>query len=202
MEVRLLDHTKLSNAVTGGRVCYNSFGDGKGDYEEPTDDITDADKGLLDRLLHKHGHYSISRHVKYVFKVEGVSTKSLLALSRHQQGIDLSVMSSRFCKLSKFGASFTKTPNDLVNTILEKHVAEIESISQGHGVAAEDLAMLYPQAMQYDLQMTMNPQSLQHFLDMRYGTKSHAHFDIQELAALLLAAVPETHKFMYVTRED
>lgn len=202
MEVKLIDHTKLSNAVTGGRVCYNSFGEGKGDYEEPTDNITEADKGLLNRLIHKHGHYSISRHVKYVFMVKGISVKTLLGLSRHQIGVDLSVMSSRFCKLSKFGSDFTKTPNIIVNDMLEKHIADIISISTGHGIDAEDLAMLYPQAMQYDLQMTMNTQSLQHFLDMRYGTDSHAHYDIQELAALLLEAVPETHKFMYKVTED
>jgi len=200
MQVTLVDHTKLSNAVEGGRVCYQSYHLG-GNYEHPIDNITKEDKALLERLIHQHGHYSITRHVKYCFKVEGISTKTLLALSRHQIGVDLSVMSSRFCKLSKFGSNYTKTPNEVINTLLEKHIAEIEELATSEKPSAEDLAMLYPQAMQYDLRLTMNPQSLQHFLDMRYGPKSHAHFDIQELAAQLYQAIPSTHKFMYTLKE-
>ena len=196
MTVTLKDHTKLSNAVDGGRVCYQSFHKG-GRYNAATDDLTEEDQKFLKRLIFKHGHYSITRHVKYNFEVQGVSTKTLLALSRHQIGVDLSVMSSRFCKLDKFGDDLTQTPNEHVNALLEKHMQEIVVLNAEQKVDAEDLAMLYPQAAQYDLMITMNPQSLQHFLDMRYGEESHAHFDIQELADRLLEAVPETHKFMY-----
>jgi flavin-dependent thymidylate synthase len=196
MEVILIDHTKLSNAVEGGRVCYQSYHKG-GNYEKATDDITEADKEFLHRLVHKHGHTSIARHVKYVFKVDGISTKTLLGLSRHQIGVDLSVMSSRFCKLDKFGSDFTKTKNEHVNNLLAKHIGEIIQLAEEYKPSAEDLAMLYPQASQYNLRMTMNPQSLQHFLDMRYGKESHAHFDIQELAERLLNAVPDTHKLLF-----
>ncbi|MCI4436700.1 MAG: FAD-dependent thymidylate synthase, partial [Ignisphaera sp.] len=132
----------------------------------------------------------------------GISTKTLLALSRHQIGVDLSVMSSRFCKLDKFGSSYTKTGNEHVNNLLAKHIGEIIKLSDEHMPSAEDLAMLYPQAMQYDLVLTMNPQSVQHFLDMRYGKESHAHFDIQKLAELILDAIPITHKFMYNVKES
>ncbi len=201
MKVKLIDHTKLSNGVEGGRICYNSYHLG-GNYSEPTDTITHNDQKLLNKLIHKHGHYSITRHIKYCFAVEGISTKTLLALSRHQIGVDLSVMSSRFCKLNKFGADYTKTPNEHVNKLLSKHINEIIELSEQHGPSAEDLAMLYPQSIQYDLRMTMNPQSLQHFLDMRYGESSNAHFDIQNLASHLLAAIPETHKFMYKVKES
>ena len=201
MIVKLLDNTKLSTAVEGGRVCYQSYHLG-GNYETQTDVITDNDKKLLERLIHQHGHYSITRHVKYVFKIEGISTKTLLALSRHQIGVDLSVMSSRFCKLDKFGSAMTMTPNSYVNDLLKKHMMEIVNLGNEHKVSAEDLAMLFPQAAQYDLILTLNPQSLQHFLDMRYGAESHAHFDIQKLAELLLQAVPETHRFMYTIKEQ
>jgi flavin-dependent thymidylate synthase len=201
MKVELIEHLKLSNAVEAARTCYNSFHLG-GNYDTPTDNITEADLKLLDRLLHQHHHYSVARHIKYVFRVEGISTKTLLALSRHMVGIDLSVMSSRFCKLDKFGSTYTKTPNTYVNMLLEQHIQEIQELNENYPTSAEDLAMLYPQAMQYDLRMTMNPQSLQHFLDMRYGKESHAHFDIQELASKLLEAVPEAHKFMYVIKKD
>ena len=195
MKIKLQDHLKLSNAVEAARVCYNSFHLG-GNYESPTDDITIEDKKLINRLIHQHHHYSIARHIKYVFEVEGISTKSLLALSRHQIGVDLSVKSSRFCKLDKFGSDYTKTKNQKVNMLIEKHIKEIIELNENNSISAEDLAYLYPQAMQYDLRMTMNPQSLQHFFDMR-GTHTKANFDIQELATKLNEAIPDTHKFMY-----
>jgi len=195
MKVTLKDHTKLSNAVDGGRVCYQSWHKG-GDYQIATNDISEDDIKFLERLIYKHGHYSITRHVKYNFAVEGISTKTLLGLSRHQIGVDLSVMSSRFCKISKFGDSVTMTPNENVNKLIIKHIQEIVELDNEHKPSAEDLAMLYPQAMQYDLRITLNPQSLIHFLHMRED--SHAHYDIQELAKLLREAVPDSHKFMYI----
>ena len=66
MEVKLLDHTKLSNAVIGARTCWNSFHKG-GNYDTPTDDITDEDKELLERLLFKNKHKSIAEHCVVVF---------------------------------------------------------------------------------------------------------------------------------------
>lgn len=195
MEVNLLEHIKLSNIVIGGRTCYNSFHLG-GNYESPTDDITDVDRKYLNRLINQNGHASISRHVQYVFQVHGISTKTLLALSRHTTAVNLSVMSSRFCKLDKFGSSITPTPNERVNGLLLSHIQDILELNDEHHPSAEDLAMLYPQAMQYDLVVSFNPQSLKHFFDMR-DPGTHAHFDIQELASLLYEALPESHKFLY-----
>ena len=61
MEVRLLEHTKLSNIVIGARTCYDSFSKG-GNYDTPTDDITEADKSLIDRLINTLSHKSIAEH--------------------------------------------------------------------------------------------------------------------------------------------
>lgn len=194
MKVKLLEHTKLSGAVIAGRTCYQSWHLG-GEYNEPTDNITDTDMKYLDRLFNKHGHYSVSRHIKYCFQVYGISTKTLLALSRHQVGVDLSVMSSRFCKLDKFGTDITKTGNKVVDALAIKHMEEIMAISGQ--ASAEDLAMLYPQAMQYDLVVSFNFQSLQHFFNMRKGKSSNAHFDIQEFADKLYEALPTLHKPLY-----
>jgi len=46
VEIKLLDHTKLSNAVIAGRTAYQSFHKG-GNYDGATDDITDVDKEFL-----------------------------------------------------------------------------------------------------------------------------------------------------------
>lgn len=69
MEVRVLDHFKLSNAVIAARTCWNSFHKG-GNYREPTDTISEADKELLERLLFQHKHMSIAEHCVVVFETE------------------------------------------------------------------------------------------------------------------------------------
>ena len=195
MKVTLIEAGKLSSIVQAGRICYNSYHLG-GNYSPPTDDITEVDSDYLNRLINRDGHASISRHVQYVFQVEGISTKTLLSSTRHGPGVNFSVMSSRFCKLDKFGKSYTTTPNKAVNGLLVKHIDEIIDLNKENKISAEDLAMLYPQAMHYDMVVSFNPQSLQHFLDMRFkGT--HAHYDVQELAELLLDAVPTQHRFLY-----
>ena len=190
MEIVLMDWTKLSNAVVAGRTCYQSWHLG-GDYKTPTDDITEVDAKYLNKLINDLNHKSISRHVKYCFSVKGISTKTLLGLSRHQIGVDLSVMSSRYCKPVKFGSSFTYTHNKQVDEKLLKYIKEIATV-EGN---AEDIAYLYPQAMQYDLVVSFNIQSLQHFIAMR--DSSHANFDIREMAQLLRDALPESHKYLF-----
>jgi thymidylate synthase (FAD) len=190
VKVELLDYTKLSNAVIAGRTCYQSWHLG-GNYTTPTDDITEVDAKYLNKLINKLHHKSISRHVKYTFSVKGISTKTLLGLSRHQSAVDLSVMSSRFCNPDKFGNKFTETKNKDVNAMLLRHIQEIATVKGD----AEDIAYLYPQAMQYDLVVSYNIQSLQHFIAMR--DSEHANFDIRNMAKLLQKALPEQHKYLY-----
>jgi len=190
MKVNLLDHTKLSNAVIAGRTCYQSWHLG-GDYLEPTDTITGVDAGYLQNLVNNLKHKSISRHVQYVFQVLGISTKTLLGATRHQAGVNFSVMSSRYCKLNKFGTTATKTGNLEVDMLVQKHIEELKDVK----ASAEDLAYAFPQAMQYDMVISFNIQSLQHFLAMRDSSK--ANFDIQLLANLLRDALPEEHKYLF-----
>ena len=193
MTVILLDYTMLSNAVIAGRTCYQSWHLG-GNYSHATDQITGNDKEYLSRLINKLKHKSIARHVKYVFSVKGMSTKTLLGLSRHQAGVDLSVMSSRYCKLEKFGVATTKTDNENLNVLVSKMTDMIQEFHLDNNVSAEDLAYAYPQAMQYDAVISFNLQSLQHFLEMR--DSSYANFDIRDMAVMIRNAVPMSHRFL------
>ena len=195
MEINLMDYTKLSNAVIAGRTCYQSFHLG-GNYDVATDDITEVDAKYLNKLINDLNHKSISRHVKYCFSVKGISTKTLLGLSRHQIGVDLSVMSSRYCKPDKFGSSFTYTGNKQVDAMVKRHIKELNELNGN----AEDIAYAYPQAMQYDLVVSFNIQSLQHFIAMR--DSSYANFDIREMAQLLRDALPESHKYLFGVSDD
>ncbi len=190
MKVELMDYTKLSNAVIAGRTCYQSFHLG-GNYDVATDEITEVDAKYLNKLINKLHHKSISRHVKYCFSVRGISTKTLLGLSRHQSAVDLSVMSSRYCKPNLFGRSFTYTHNKQVDAMIKRHIRELDELNGN----AEDIAYAYPQAMQYDLVVSFNIQSLQHFCAMR--DSSHANFDIREMAQLLRDALPKSHKYLF-----
>ena len=60
MEIKLLEHTKLSNIVIGARTCYDSFHKG-GNYDIPTDDITEVDKSLIDTSSFKPRYTSSQR---------------------------------------------------------------------------------------------------------------------------------------------
>lgn len=70
MEVKLLDHTKLSTVVVGARVCY-ALGKHQ-DYDTPTDDITKEDKTLLNNLINVKNYAGISGHVIYSFTGKGI----------------------------------------------------------------------------------------------------------------------------------
>lgn len=94
MEVKLLEHTKLSNAVIGARTCYDSFNKG-GNYHIATDDITEADKNLLNTLINVKKHSSISEHIIYIFNIKGISRLVLQELARHRIA-SYSVKSSRY----------------------------------------------------------------------------------------------------------
>ena len=94
MEVKLLFHTPLSICVSAGRTCWQSQERG-GCYPIPTDEIIEADKEFLDRILNKHKHGSVGEHLSYNFAIEGISRACLQELARHRHA-SLSVKSSRY----------------------------------------------------------------------------------------------------------
>lgn len=69
MKVTHIAGTKLSNCVRGARECWGSHERG-GEYHKATDNINDADMGLLSRLINKHRHMSIIRHATFLFSVK------------------------------------------------------------------------------------------------------------------------------------
>lgn len=71
MEVKLLEHTKLSTAVDGANVCYD-LGKHQG-YDTPTDGITKEDKTLLNNLINVKNYAGMSDHVIYSFVIKGIS---------------------------------------------------------------------------------------------------------------------------------
>lgn len=67
---KVIYQTPLSVAVNAGRTCWQSQDKG-GCYPSPTNEIVDADKQFLDRILRKHKHGSVAEHIRFVFECNG-----------------------------------------------------------------------------------------------------------------------------------
>jgi len=69
MKIKLLNYIPLSNAVIAGRTAWQSFHKG-GNYDLPTDNITEDDFDFLDRLFNKYKHISVAEHIWYTFEIK------------------------------------------------------------------------------------------------------------------------------------
>lgn len=64
---KIIYQTPLSVAVNAGRTCWQSQDKG-GCYPTPTNEIVEADKQFLDRILRKHKHGSVAEHIRFVLE--------------------------------------------------------------------------------------------------------------------------------------
>ena len=213
MEVKLLDHTKLSNAVIGARTCWNSFHKG-GNYDTPTDDITDEDKELLERLIHKNKHESIAEHITNVFKITGITRMVLIELTRHRVA-SYSVKSTRYTlKELRDEAPFLDNDDNYTDTDIERaskyidlsstkydttfpRLQALENLRQAviNSKDIDEIKYLVPECYLTDLVFTINARSLKNFLKLRLSKA--AHYKIRELAKAIYFALPQEHRFLY-----
>lgn len=212
MEVKLEHYTPLYIASKAIRTCWDSHDKSdtipyKVDYA--LDDVSDfhldgrilktgqADKELIDRIGNKMKHTSVKNHINYTFTINGITTKTLLALTRHDVGTEFSVQSTRYTtkKSVKAGkAGYTYSKSDRVNNYLDQ-INEMIKDCVDNNEANDEISLLLPQAWQYNLVATFSLGALQHFLALRL--KPDAHWDIRHLANLLLDAVPNEHKYLF-----
>ena len=210
MDIKLLHNTPLHIASSAIRKCYKSERNSDTvPYEVDWANGSTADfhlegkilstgvkdKALIERIGNQMKHKSTLRHVQYIFECNDVSTKTLLAFTRHSVGKDISVESTRFT-LSKRAdeLSFTRTHDSYVNDWLEE-IMEMVAGGVSKGCSNDNLAMILPQAYNYSFITTMNIQSLQHLLSMR--TPKTAHWDIREFAYAIAEQIPEEHKYLF-----
>lgn len=213
MEVRVLDHFKLSNAVIAARTCWNSFHKG-GNYREPTDNISEVDKELLQRLLFKEKHTSISEHIYYCFNIQDITRFVLMELSRHRIA-SYSVESTRYTlKRLKYEKSFKSyildryeytydldrasefiEINPEVNTNFQVQQLEFVREVLLDGASIDDVKYLLPESYLTDLVWTINVRSLRNFLQLRLSKS--AHKAIRSLAKAVYEAIPNEHKFLF-----
>jgi len=192
-KIELINHTPLWVASKAIRRCWAS--DELSDTVNTDDNIGEKDRALIYRVGNQFAHKSTLRHVTYTFDCNEVSTKTLLALTRHSIGKDISVQSTRYTTSKrKEDLSFTSTADEFINGCLDSVMTMvIEAINRG--CKNDDISMLLPQAYNYSFIMTMNIESLQHFLKLR--TARGAHWDIQAFAWELYKQIPKAHLYLF-----
>lgn len=217
MEVRLIDSTKLSTCVIAGRTAWQSFHKG-GNYDAPTDSITDTDKEFLDRVLNKHKHSSVAEHIVYSFTIDGISRACLQQLTRHRIG-SFTVESTRYTlsKELKSEQPFTEytdfdsqeylqdgyerackylvmTENEHVNRYSILALDNLRDLLVA-GISNDIAKYALPEAYKVRLQWTINARSLQNFLQLR--SSKDALWEIRLLAAHIYKALPLDHQYLF-----
>lgn len=213
MEIKLLEHTKLSNIVIGARTCYDSFHKG-GNYDTPTDDITEKDKSLIDTLINTLSHKSVSEHCIYVFNIKGISRLCLQELARHRLA-SYSVKSTRYTlsqlakdehfsitetgmankqNLQRATKYINLTGNELVDSCAVSSLSNLQ-VALKDGIKNDIAKYCLPECWKVDLVWTINIRSLMNFLELRLSNS--AHFEIRELAKNILNTLPKEHRFLY-----
>ena len=207
MEIKLLEHTKLSNIVIGARTCYDSFSKG-GNYDTPTDDITEVDKSLIDTLINTLSHKSVAEHCIYVFNIKGISRLCNMELTRHRIA-SYSIKSTRYTlkslakeniftnsniDLSRASKYIVITGNDEVDYCSIMALENLRKIVS-NGIKNDITKYALPECWKVDLVWTINMRSLMNFLELRLSNS--AHFEIRELAKNVLKTIPREHRFLY-----
>ena len=205
MTVALIHATPLHVAMRAIRKCWNS--EDKSDSEVHIIEAKNSfdsylfvecgikDRALIERIGNKMKHESVKNHINYTFDIDGVSTKTLLAMTRHDVGTEFSVQSTRYTtKKRKDELSYTSLSKPERNEKLDR-IMDIVQEAIDDNWNNDDIAMLLPQAYNYSWIATMSMSALQHFLALR--TSGDAHYDIRELAFKLYKQIPEDHKYMF-----
>ena len=190
IKVTLLHSTPLDVCSKAIRTCWDSH--------NKSDGGGDVDKKLIDRVGNKMKHKSVLNHLNFTFFIENISTKMLMATTRHDVGTEFSVQSSRYtCKKSELTYTLTKNPK--INIALSK-IVDIINEAINDGGSCDNISMLLPQSFQYTLTATFSLGALQHFWQLR--DSKDAHYDIRELSEKLFEEIPEEYKYLKESKDN
>ena len=207
--VKLLYNTPLSVCVQAGRTAWQSFHKG-GNYESPTDNITQEDENFLDRIANKHKHHSVIEHLVYSFEISDISRALLQELSRHRLQ-SLTVKSTRYTiKELKQEDEFTDFDNEYDYKRASKYLVwtknrdvditsffALEDLRDNikKGISNDLVKYSLPESYKTSLVQTINARSLRNFLELR--TSKSALWEIRNLAFEIYKAIPDSHKFLF-----
>jgi len=196
LKVTLINHTPLTNLVSATRICHAS--------QDKSDDLGEKDRSLLARVILQSQHTSLMEFINYTFLVESVCGSTLLQLTRHRHGrydwhdMGLAVQSSRHT-LKRTGIEVTYSRNQWVNMVIwiQKMLVRLLIWLK---IPNDDVKLALPQSYNYNLYVTINARSLRNLLSLRLA--KNAHYDIRELAELILDSIPEDHRFLFESCGD
>jgi thymidylate synthase (FAD) len=189
MECKLIHSSPLWLASNGCRMSHDSHD------KSDTEDMLicgGKDRELIKRIGVKLKHESILEFLTYIWDVE-LSTKTLLAFSRHRVGISLTMRSTRYTTKKNKGKHKCQTE------YLSEYTDRIMSIVDeaiNNGLSNDDISLLLPQDYVYRGQIQMNGRSLKHFLELR-NPNSHAHWQIKDFAKSLFDTLPSEHSYLF-----
>ena len=175
-----------------GRVCYMSFGKGRG-----------SNKDYLGNIL-SSGHGSVLEHAIWNFIITGVSRTFTHELVRHRAGFGYSQLSQRYVNESE--ADFIEP--DCIAEDPESHAVWVEAISNAQEayrllakklrsqfshiesrtlrrkLARQAARSVLPNATETKIFVTANARALRHFIELR--ANEHAEVEIRKVAGGML----------------
>lgn len=184
-------------AEAAGRVCYMSFGKGRGTNEDYLGNILSS------------GHGSVLEHAVWNFIITGVSRTFTHELIRHRAGFGYSQLSQRYVNESK--AEFiepdviAEDPESHAIWVaaigeaqgayrelakrLRKRFAHIENRTQRRKLARQAARSVLPNATETKIFVTANARALRHFIELR--ASEHAEVEIRKVATAILKILSE-----------
>ena len=199
MNVRLIEHSKLSTVVNALNMSHDSH-DKMDKYLEPTDNITDKDRIRIERVINKLKHKSVAEMAVYWFDIDGISRACLQELARHRTA-RLTVKSSRYTLKELKDAPENSMNNFLVSCgdkIADGYnFQQLQLLRSGlkEGVSNDKMKYMLPEAFKTRLQWQIDGRNLQNFLELR--TSKDALWEIQNLARAIYDALPSEHRYLY-----
>ena len=180
----------LSEAA--GRVCYMSFGKGRGSNQEYLGNILSS------------GHGSVLEHAVWNFIITGVSRTFTHELVRHRAGFGYSQLSQRYVNESKSefiepdciaddpeahavwveAIGQAQQAYRLLAKRLRKQFAHVESKTQRRKLARQAARSVLPNATETKIFVTANARALRHFIELR--ASEHAEVEIRKVAGGIL----------------
>ena len=149
-----------------------------------------SEKESLLRNVIESGHYSILEHVSMTFLITGLSRAASHQLVRHRIA-SYAQQSQRATEARDFikpGFRSTRANEAFDNALnaIKDATEQLEAL----GIPQEDIRMLYPNATQTNIVMTMNLRSLMHFWNLRLCQR--AQWEIRRLAVQMRAEAAST----------
>jgi thymidylate synthase (FAD) len=161
-------------------------------YEERLPPCGEKDFNLIERVGFKLKHESILEMFDFVWDIE-MSTKTLLAMSRHRIGVSLTMRSTRYTTKKRKGQHQVQS-TDKTKEYLHRIMAIVDEAIET-GISDDELSLLLPQSYIYRGQVKMNGRSLKHFLGLRL--EKSAHFQIRQMAQDMFDTLPNEYKKLY-----